>query len=122
MSHGSVRTQRPVAASWVHRGRPRRVSSIPSTVVGSGSPRLSAAASITAACAVGQDTANAPATSETLRHASATAAAIPRRIRPVVRRPAGISAMTCVNDPRAHAGWTQRHRCLCQTTEISPSP
>src|SRR5919202_3472284 len=45
-----------------------------------------------------------------------------RRSRPVVRRPAGTSSITSVNDPRAHVGSTQRHRRLCQISEIPLSP
>ena len=52
-----------------------------------------------AACAVGQDTPNASATSATLRAASPTARPIALRNRPVLRRPAGISWMASVNDP-----------------------
>ncbi len=75
---------------------------MPSTAVGSGSVSCALAASVNAACAVGQDTPNASETSAMLRAASPTAPAIARRSRPVVRRPAGTWGMHSVNDPRAH--------------------
>jgi hypothetical protein len=95
---------------------------MPNTPIGSGSPAAASAASVTAACAVGQDTPHEPAASATDRHASPTAAAIARRSRPVVRHPAGTSSIASVNDPRAHVDSTQRHRRLCQTSEIPLSP
>lgn len=95
---------------------------MPSTGVGSGSANCAAAASVNAACAVGQDTPNASATSATLRAASPTARPIAARNRPVLRRPAGISPMASVNDPRPHAGSPQRQRTLCQRTRIGSCP
>lgn len=71
---------------------------------------------MTAACAVGQDSENAPWTSATLRAASATTAAISTRSRPVVPRLVGAGAIYSVNDPRAHAASMQRQRGLCQRT------
>ena len=71
---------------------------------------------------MGHDTANAPATSATLRHASPTATPIARRNLPVVRQPAGTSPIASVNDSRRHVASTHRHLVLCQTTEIPLSP
>jgi hypothetical protein len=74
-----------VPLSRTQRGLPRRVSSMPSTRVGSGAVSSASACSTNAACAVGHATENAPATSATLRAASPTATPIARRSRPVVR-------------------------------------
>lgn len=50
-------THRPVAGSRAHRGRPRRVSSMPSTATGgSGSASTGSTRSANAACTVAQDT------------------------------------------------------------------
>jgi hypothetical protein len=104
------------------RGLPRRVSSMPSTAVGSGTASSASAYSTNAPCAVGHVTPNASATSATDRHASPTAAPIARRNRPVVRAPAGTSSMASVNEPRPQLGSWQRHRVLRQRTEIPLSP
>jgi hypothetical protein len=122
VSQASVRTHRPVSGSLAHRGRPRLVSSIPSARVAAGSANSRAASSMTAACAVGHDTPNAHATSATLRHASPTADPAARRSRPVVRRRAGTSGTDSVNDNRPHNASAQRHRRLCHTIDIEPSP
>jgi len=122
VSHRSIRRHAPVTASSSQRGLPRRVSSIPSTSVGSGSASAAAAASMTALCAVGQDTPNAPATSLTARFASPTAAPIARRIRPVTLARGGTSPIDSVNDPRGHSTARQRHRRLRHTTTIAASP
>lgn len=109
------RRQRRSSASKSQRGRPRRVSSIPSTLVGSGTLNCSSAAAITVACAVGQDTPNDEAASATLRHASPTAQPIARRRSPVVRHPAGTSSMTSVNVNRAHVGSRRLRVVVCLT-------
>ena len=101
VSHGSTRTQRPVSQQYSHLGFPRRVSSMPSTGVGSGSPSSASACAAKARCAVGHDTPCVAATSVTERAASPIAAPIWVRSRPVMRARAGICAMASVNEARA---------------------
>src|SRR5215210_5593518 len=100
VSHGSVRSQRIRPSSWTppgsHRGRPNRVSSMPSTRTGSGSASSAAAWTTTARCTVGHDTPCAAATSDWSRPSStATASAIRSLV--VVRIPAGTCAICSVN-------------------------
>jgi hypothetical protein len=70
VSHGSERIQVP---SRIQRTDRKRVSSMPSLLVGSGSGSHRAAAATKALCAVGQDTRYSPATSETARFPEAIA-------------------------------------------------
>jgi hypothetical protein len=56
VSHGSTLTHRRVSSQRVQRGFPRRVSSMPSTRVGSGSASYALAWATNARCAVGHDT------------------------------------------------------------------
>jgi len=100
VSQGSTRRQRPVARQRIQRGLPRRVSSMPSTRTGAGSPSRPSAWAMKARCAVGHDTPWLAATSATERAASPIAAPIWVRNLVVVRALAGTWAIASVNDPR----------------------
>ena len=87
VSHGSDRFQ--TIPSKIQRTDRNRVSSIPSLLVGTGSGSHLVAATTSALCAVGQDTAYSTATSETARLPDAIAIATRRRSRSVTRAAAG---------------------------------
>jgi len=118
----SISTPFPVSGSCSPRGLPRRVSSIPSTRGGAGSPSTPSATRRKARCVVGQLTWWASATSLTERFASPTASAIARRSRPVNRAPSGTSEIASVNVLRGHSCSRQRSRRLCQRTVNAVSP
>jgi len=99
VSNGSTLTHRRVSSQRVQWGFPRRVSSMPSTRVGSGSARNALAWATNARCAVGHDTPWTVATSDTERAASPIAAPIWVRSRPVVRARAGTCSMDSVKEP-----------------------
>jgi hypothetical protein len=69
---------------------------MPRIRVGVGAARSRSATSTNAACAVGHDTPNTPATSLTARFASPTATPIASRSRRVVRAPDGSSPIVSV--------------------------
>jgi hypothetical protein len=129
VSHGSVRTHRirpsspgpSCTPSGSHRGRPNRVSSMPSTGVGSGSPSSTAPCTTTARCTVGHETPCAAATSDWSRP-SCTATASAVRSRVVVRIPAGTWATCSVNVARAQSTVRHRQRRLRHCTAICPPP
>ena len=125
VSHGSVRRQRirpsSCTPSGSHRGRPKRVSSMPSTVVGSGSTNSTAPRATTARCTVGHDTPCAEATSDWSRPSS-TATASAARSRVVVRIPAGTWTTCSVNDPRGQTSARHRQRRLRHCTTANSPP
>ena len=99
------------ASSSTHRTDLARVSSMPSTRVGSGSGNQAVAATINALCAVCQDTSCSAATSDTARLERAMARASSARNRVVTRALAGIWCDCWVNVPRTHAtSWQTRRR------------
>jgi cytoskeletal protein CcmA (bactofilin family) len=117
----AARTQ-PPAGPRAQRGRPKRVSSSPSTGVGAGSPSSAWACATTARCTVGQDTVNVAATSAWQRPSS-TAVASRVRSRDVVRARAGTSGTCSVKLCRGQAAVRQRHRRLrhCSSTAVPPT-
>ncbi len=120
-----MRVQRIQPSSCVpsgsQRGRPNRVSSIPSTATGSGSASSATPRATTARCTVGHDTPCAAATSDWSRPSS-TAPASAARSRVVVRIPAGTWATCSVNDARGHPSLRQRQRRLRHNTCASSPP
>jgi hypothetical protein len=113
-------TQPLSSAARLQRGLPRRVSSIPSTLTGSGSGSCAQTAATNAECAAGQPSRPAPAvlTGSPSPIRSATC----RRSRPVTRAPAGTSPICSVNARRAHAASRQAYWTLCQRTASGSSP
>ena len=100
-----------------NRGRPRRVSSIPSTRTGSGSAgSIAVARSVNAADTTGQDTAMSRPTAVMVRPPTATAAPAASRSRPVTRAREGTCGIDSVNDDRAHPDSRHRHRRLRHTS------
>ena len=110
VSQGSVRRQ--WASARTHRADLARVSSIPSTLVGSGSGSHLTAAATSTRCAVGQDTPWVWATSSTARFPEAISVAIASRSRQVSRALAEIASDCCVNEPVSHSGSGQARRRL----------
>lgn len=90
------------ASSSTHRTDLARVSSMPSTRVGSGSGNQAVAAATSALCAVCQDTSCSAATSDTARLERAMAVANAARSRAVTRERAGICSDCRVNVAREH--------------------
>jgi hypothetical protein len=125
VSHGSVRCHRirpsSCRPSGSHRGRPNRVSSMPSTRTGSGSASCAPAWTTTARCTVGHDTACAEATSDWSRPSS-TATASATRSLVVVRIPAGTCATCSVNVGCGQTVVRQRQRRLRHCTANCPPP
>jgi hypothetical protein len=114
VSHGSTSTHRP-SSPCRQRGRPKRVSSIPSRLVGAGSAGNNATAAVTDRCTVGHDTRWLRATSATHRF-SPTASAIACRSRTVVRPRGGTTGTVSVNVRRAQSIVRHRHRRLCHNS------
>lgn len=101
VSHGSLRRQ-PASCSTQRTDR-ALVSSIPSTLVGSGSGSHLAAAATSARCAVGHDSPDSAATSQTALFPGAIAFATVSRSRLVTRALGAIAALTWVNGPTTHS-------------------
>jgi hypothetical protein len=102
-----------VASSKLQRGLPRRTSSMPSTVTGSGSVgNTVAACTVNAAATTGQDRPRSRAVCTIVRLPSATAAPAAWRSRTVIRARAGTCGTCSVNDLRGHPGWSQCQRRL----------
>ncbi len=101
--------------SGSQRGRPNRVSSIPSTATGSGSTSSTAPRATTARCTVGHDTPCAAATSAWSRPSS-TATATPPATGWWCASRAGTCATCSVNDARGQSGVRQRQRRLRHNT------
>src|SRR5664280_3096889 len=119
VSKRSSRVQRP-PSSLPHRGRPRRVSSIPSTSGAAGSTSSRSAWATNAACTIGQLIGSSPVTEDTDRpEPTATAAA--RRHRPVIRAYGGHSPIDSVNAFRGHCGSRHRNCVLCHRTTSGAS-
>ncbi len=120
VSKRSVNRHFPVSGCCTHTGRPRRVSSIPSTAVGAGSAIRASACATQAACPIGQLT--RPSQAPLTAIPSATRPATWRRNRPVSRAPAGTSGMASVNAFRGQRRSRQKYCVLCQRTASGASP
>ena len=108
VSHGSDR--RRVSPSSSQRTDRNRVSSIPNLPVDAGSGNHFAAAVINARCAVGHDTSNSAATSETARFPAAIARASLSRSRSVSLARGRIASLAWVNDLRGQSASRQASR------------
>jgi hypothetical protein len=107
----------PVSGSSANRGRPRRVSSIPSTRTGAGSAgSIAVAHSAKAADTTGQDKPMSRPTALTVRPPTATAAPAAAFNRAVTRAPGPSCGIDSVNEDRTHPDVRQRHRRLCHTS------
>jgi hypothetical protein len=119
VSHGSDRFH--VMPSKIQRTDRNRVSSIPSREVGSGSGNHRAAAATSALCAVGHDTPNSRATSETARLLDAIAIATRCRNRSVTRARVRTAVDVWVNVLRGHSASLQiRRRFRHHTWTVCP--
>lgn len=113
----------PVAGSCSQRGRPRRVSSMPSTfTLGSGASVTSCATVRKASITVGQDRRRSRAAWMTVEAASRMRRPAAPRSRMVIRAPAGICGICSVKDRRGQPGSRHHQRRLCQRNSSPLSP
>jgi hypothetical protein len=113
----------PVSGSTPKRGRPRRVSSMPSAVTGSGwAGRSMVASRANAADTVGQDSPWSRPAWVIVRPPTPTARPAAVFSRAVTRARGGSCGADSVNEPRPQLGVRQRHRRLRHTSRDLTGP